>query len=58
MAFGWPHAWSFDFSLLAAFHPSASQSRKEAHFNFVLYIYIRPARRMVQKPCNCAFFWA
>ena len=56
IAFRWADTWRTDATLLTAKHPHARQSRKQTQFGFILNVHVGTARRMVQKPCNGAFF--
>lgn len=56
ITFRWMHTRRADATLMTAKHPHARQSGKQTQFGFVLNIDIGATRRMVQKPCNCAFF--
>ena len=44
------------FALLPPQHPAAFQRREQTQFRFIFDVDIGPTRRVVQKPCNRAFF--
>jgi len=56
IAFRGADTWRTDATLLTAKHPHARQSRKQTQFGFILNVHVGTARRMIQKPCNYAFF--
>lgn len=56
VTFRWSYAGCADATLLAAKHPHACQGRKQTQFGFILNVDIGAARRVIQKPCNRAFF--